>query len=76
MSKQARARKGSSRASTIHSSWLAVYDGQTCVGHLLARGRFGFEGFDVDDKSLGVFRSRADAVGAVTEAAKQDDKHG
>jgi hypothetical protein len=55
---------------------ISVYSGRECLGHVLARGRFGFEGFDVDDKSLGVFRSRADAVGAVTEAAKQDDKHG
>jgi hypothetical protein len=58
------------------TSMLSVYDGRECLDHILARGRLGFEGFDVDDKSLGVFRSRADAVGAVTEAAKQDDKHG
>jgi hypothetical protein len=50
---------------------LSVYDGRTCLGHVMARGRFGFEGFDVDDKSLGMFRTRPEAVDAVTEAAKR-----
>jgi hypothetical protein len=49
---------------------LSVYDGRECLGHILARGRLGFEGFDVDDKSLGMFRTRADAIDAVTGAAR------
>jgi hypothetical protein len=47
---------------------ISVYSGRECLGHVLARGRFGFEGFVVDDRSLGMFRTRADAV---TAAAKR-----
>jgi hypothetical protein len=55
---------------------LSVYNGRTCVGHVLARGKSGFQAFDVDDKSLGIYRTRSEAIDAVTDAAKQDDKHG
>jgi hypothetical protein len=67
MTKQARARKGSG----FHSCWLAVYDGQTCIGHLLARGRSGVEVFGADDESLGVYPTQKEAMQAVTEARKR-----
>ena len=38
------------------SSWLAVYNGTCCVGHVIARGKRGYEAFDVDDRSVGLFR--------------------
>jgi hypothetical protein len=42
-----------------------VYDGRTCLGHILARGKAGFEAFDRDDRSLGLFptaKAAADAL--------------
>jgi hypothetical protein len=50
----------------------AVYDGQHCLGHLLARGKLGFEAFDADDRSLGVCadaRAAADAISAKAAAS-------
>ena len=41
---------------------LAVYDGRTCIGHLLARGKTGFEAFDHDERSLGVYPNQRKAV--------------
>jgi hypothetical protein len=49
---------------------LSVYDGQICIGHLLARGKSGFEAFGADDKSLGTYRTQKEAIAAVTEARK------
>jgi hypothetical protein len=42
----------------------AVFDNseQHCLGHILARGKLGFEAFDADDKSLGLFSSSKDAA--------------
>jgi hypothetical protein len=35
------------------------------VGHVLARGKLGFEAFDADDTSLGVFPSQREAAATV-----------
>jgi hypothetical protein len=43
-----------------------VYDGRQCLGHVLSRGPKGFEAFDHDDKSLGVFASMRDAANALS----------
>jgi hypothetical protein len=50
---------------------ISVYSGRECLGHVLTRGKSGFQAFDVDDRSLGMFRTRSEAVDAVTEAAKR-----
>jgi hypothetical protein len=42
-----------------------VYDGQQCLGHVLARGKTGFEAFDPNDKSLGVFPTQRQAANAL-----------
>jgi hypothetical protein len=34
---------------------LAVYDGRTCIGSLMPRGKSGVEAFDSADRSLGLF---------------------
>ena len=47
-------------------SWIAVYSGRECRGHILSRGRTGVEAFDADDKSLGVFPNQAAAINAIT----------
>jgi hypothetical protein len=51
---------------------LSVYDGQTCIGHLLARGRSGVEAFDVNDVSLGVFASQYEAITALIAAIRRE----
>ena len=53
-----------------NSSWAAVYAGDTCVGHLFARHRLGYEAFDLDDKSLGVFPSPPSAVLAIVGSVR------
>jgi hypothetical protein len=50
------------------SSWVAVYSGRQCLGHVLSRGRAGAEAFDVNDKSIGLypdFQAAADAISQV-----------
>jgi hypothetical protein len=42
-----------------------VYDGHKCLGHILARGKSGFEAFDGDDKSLGIFETQRQAANAL-----------
>jgi len=36
-----------------HTSMLSVYSGQRCLGHIITRGKRGFEACDRDDNSLG-----------------------
>jgi|RhiMethySRZTD1v2_1073278.scaffolds.fasta_scaffold5268912_1 hypothetical protein len=48
------------------------YDGRKCVGHILGRGPAGFEAFDRDDKSLGLFPTGKQAANAL--AVKKDLK--
>ena len=42
-----------------------VYDGRHCRGFILARGRSGFEAFDCDERSLGVYPTQGEAVNAI-----------
>jgi hypothetical protein len=48
---------------------LAVYDGGRCIGFLMARGKQGVEGFNIDTKSLGIFPDQKAAANMVREAA-------
>jgi hypothetical protein len=52
-------------------SILSVYSdsGQACLGHLLNRGKCGWESFDVNDKSLGTFPTTQAAAAALPEGA-------
>jgi hypothetical protein len=47
---------------------VAVYDGRAGLGHVLGRGRAGFEAFDVDNGSLGIFSSQREAAAAIMGA--------
>jgi hypothetical protein len=47
---------------------LSVCDGQTCIGHIINRGRSGFEAFDADERSLGVFATMKLAFAAASGA--------
>jgi len=58
-------RSNISAARADQQSWCAVYAGQACIGHTIRRGRHGFEAFDVDDKSIGVFADVAAAANAL-----------
>jgi hypothetical protein len=50
------------------TAMLSVYDGQRCIGFIIARGKTGVEAFDVNDRSLGIFASMKAAFVAVSEA--------
>lgn len=51
------------------SNWLAVYNGTTCIGHAVWRGRIGVEAFNVNDKSIGLFPTLKDATTALAGLA-------
>jgi hypothetical protein len=44
---------------------VSVYSGRECVGFVLARGRLGFEAFDRDERSLGLFAEQQAAIAAI-----------
>ena len=44
---------------------MVAYDGRACLGHVLGRGKAGFEAFDGDDRSLGIFPSQCEAAAAI-----------
>jgi hypothetical protein len=51
---------------------VSVYSGRQCIGHVVARGTAGFEAFDCDDKSFGIFASMklaADVLSNESEVA-------
>ena len=50
---------------------LSVYDGQRCLGHIIMRGKRGFEAFDADDNRLGTFLTDREAANAVSRAAEE-----
>jgi hypothetical protein len=41
---------------------VSIYDGQRCLGFILARGKAGFETFAANEQSLGLFPSQKEAV--------------
>jgi len=43
----------------------SVYDGRICRGFVIARGKLGFEAFDCDQRSLGVYSTQSEAVNAI-----------
>jgi hypothetical protein len=57
------------KAAPTTTGMISIYAGQTCLGHAMARGRLGFEAFDLNDRSLRMFRTRAAAVDAVSSSA-------
>ena len=50
------------------TAMLSVYDGQQCCGFILSRGSKGFEAFDADQTSVGVFATQREAAGAIMRA--------
>jgi hypothetical protein len=50
-----------------------VTAGREAIGFVLARGRSGFEGFDRQERSLGLFKTAAQAANAVFDAASSEE---
>jgi hypothetical protein len=44
---------------------VSVYDGRQCVGFILARGKSGFEAFDCDERSVGLYPTQCAAAAAL-----------
>jgi len=44
---------------------VAVYVGRERLGHVLARGKAGFEAFDPDDRSIGIFPTQSAAAASL-----------
>ena len=57
-------------SSSPQSAMLSVYDGQRCLGHIITRGKRGYEAFDADHNSLGTVRTDQEAADAVTHPAR------
>jgi hypothetical protein len=57
------------------TNWVAVYAGQTCLGHVISRGPRGFEAFDPDDKPIGLFATQASAADALEAAYDHGGRH-
>jgi hypothetical protein len=57
---------------TVVSPMAYAYDGRQCLGHVIGKGKSGFEAFAADDASLGLFPSQREADNAVLEAAKNE----
>jgi hypothetical protein len=63
-----RAAPSNSPALGTRNSWVSVYDGQRCLGHIISRGRDGHEAFDLDDKSVGIFPTQREAAAALVRS--------
>jgi hypothetical protein len=49
----------------------SIYDSRQCRGFLISRGKLGFELFDADQKSLGIYPTQREAVAALPDAGVQ-----
>jgi hypothetical protein len=45
----------------------SVYAGQRCIGFIFKRGPQGFEAFDAEEHSLGIFSTQREAAHAVSQ---------
>jgi hypothetical protein len=45
----------------------SIYNGRTCIGFVICRGPAGFEAFDAEQQSLGLFTTEREAVAATLE---------
>jgi hypothetical protein len=47
------------------SPLLSAYDGQRCIGFAFSLGKLGFEAFDTEERSLGVYATQREAAAAI-----------
>jgi hypothetical protein len=57
------------KANKESTPMCSVYAGRTAVGFILNRGARGFEAYDVDECSLGMFASQREAAAAIAGKA-------
>ena len=50
-------------------SLVSAYSGQCCLGFVINRGATGFEAFNADEKSLGLFPTQREAAAAIMRGA-------
>jgi hypothetical protein len=55
---------------TPTAATVSVYYDQHYIGHVLARGREGFEAYDHNEQSLGAFETEDEAATAIWKAAR------
>jgi len=60
-----RCRRGRAMSSPPTTPLVSIYDGRECLGHVLARGKAGYEAFDRDDKPVGIFETQRQAANAL-----------
>jgi hypothetical protein len=51
---------------TTSKRLLSVYGGRECIGFVLPRAKVGFEAFDRDERSRGLFVTQQDAITALS----------
>jgi len=56
--------------STTAAPLSYVADGHACLGFVISRGRAGFEAFDHEERSLGLFKTAAQAANVVFGARR------
>ena len=63
-------RAGTAATTAARSSLLlSAYDGQRCIGFVCSRGKLGFEAFDSEERSLGVYATQREAAAAIMRGA-------
>ena len=50
--------------------WASVFDGRTCLGHVVSRGRVGVAAYDRHDRLIGIFSTAAGAATALVKRAE------
>jgi hypothetical protein len=55
---------GTAATAARSSPLLSAYDGQRCIGFVCSRGKLGFEAFDSEERSLGVYGTQREAAAA------------
>jgi hypothetical protein len=57
---------------TTTTPLLSIYDGQACIGFVIARGRHGYETFTAGERSLGVFEAQTGAINKIQSIANEE----
>src|SRR5262249_3132168 len=58
---------GTAATAARSSPLLSAYDGQRCIGFVCSRGKLGFEAFDSEERSLGVYGTQREAAAGVRQ---------
>jgi hypothetical protein len=58
------------RETATASSLVSVLSGDRCIGFLISRGRDGFEAFNADERSLGIFPTQHAAAAAIAKVMR------